>query len=35
LELGTPGKKPKPGSVPPKLDIELSNVEKANVVPEV
>jgi ribosome maturation factor RimP len=35
LELGTPGKKPKPGSVPAKLEIELSNIEKANVVPEV
>jgi ribosome maturation factor RimP len=35
LELGTPGKKPKPGSVPAKLEIELSNIEKANVVPEI
>jgi ribosome maturation factor RimP len=35
LELGTPGKKPKPGSVPVKLEIELSNIEKANVVPEI
>jgi ribosome maturation factor RimP len=35
LELGTPGRKPKPGSVPVKLEIELSNVEKANVVPEI
>ena len=35
LELGTPGKKPKPGSVPVKIEIELSNVEKANVVPEI
>jgi len=35
LELGTPGKKAKPGSVPVKLEIELSNVEKANVVPEI
>lgn len=35
LELGTPGKKPKPGSVSVKLEIELSNVEKANVVPEI
>ena len=35
LELGTPGKKPKPGNVPVKIEIELSNVEKANVVPEI
>ena len=35
LELGTPGKKPKPGSVPVKIEIELSNIEKANVVPEI
>jgi len=35
LELGTPGKKPKPGSVPAKIEIELSNIEKANVVPEI
>jgi ribosome maturation factor RimP len=35
LELGTPGKTPKPGSVPAKLEIELSNIEKANVVPEI
>jgi ribosome maturation factor RimP len=35
LELGKPGKKPKPGSVLEKLEIELSNVEKANVVPEI
>jgi len=35
LELGAPGKKPKPGSVSVKLEIELSNVEKANVVPEI
>ncbi len=35
LELSMPGKKPKPGSVPVKLEIELSNVEKANVVPEI
>jgi ribosome maturation factor RimP len=35
LELGTPGKKPKPGGVPAKLEIELSNLEKANVVPEI
>ena len=35
LELAAPGKKPKPGSVPAKLEIELSNVEKANVVPEI
>ncbi len=35
LELVTPGKKPKPGSVPVKVDIELSNIEKANVVPEI
>ena len=35
LELGIPGKKPKPGVVPQKLEIELSNVEKANLVPEI
>src|SRR5271169_6832585 len=35
LELGTPGKKPKPGSPAEKLEIELSNIEKANVVPEI
>src|SRR5271170_605010 len=28
LELAAPGTKPKPGSVPVKLEIELSNVEK-------
>ena len=35
MELATPGKKPKPGSVPVKIEIELSNIEKANVVPEI
>ena len=35
LELGTPGKKPKPGNVQAELEIELSNIEKANVVPEI
>jgi ribosome maturation factor RimP len=35
LELGAPGKKQKPGSVPVKIEVELSNVEKANAVPEI
>jgi ribosome maturation factor RimP len=35
MELGAPGKKPKPGSVPEKIEIELSNIEKANLVPEI
>jgi len=35
LERSTAGKKPKPGSVPAKIEIELSNIEKANVVPEI
>jgi ribosome maturation factor RimP len=35
LGLIAPGKKPKPGAVAEKLEIELSNVEKANLVPEI
>jgi ribosome maturation factor RimP len=35
MELGAPGKKPKPGSVPEKIEVELSNIEKANLVPEI
>ena len=37
LELMSGRKKPKPGHAPPgqKVEIELANVEKANVVPEI
>jgi ribosome maturation factor RimP len=39
LELDAPkaakGKKPKPGTIPDKQEIDLSNIEKANVVPEI
>jgi ribosome maturation factor RimP len=35
LEPAKFGKKPKPGSVPEKIEIDLSNIEKANVVPEI
>jgi ribosome maturation factor RimP len=35
LELVPPGKKQKPGGVVEKIEIELSNVEKANLVPEI
>jgi len=35
LERTTPGKKPKPGVVAEKIEIELSNIEKANLVPEI
>ena len=36
LDLSTPRKKAKPGTVAPqKVEIELANVEKANLVPEI
>jgi len=35
LGLSQPGKKAKPGAVSEKVEIELSNVEKANLVPEI
>jgi ribosome maturation factor RimP len=35
VELSNPGKKSKPGAVSGKIDIELKNVEKANLVPEI
>jgi len=35
LELSTPGKKAKPGTVAEKVEIALSNVEKANLVLEI
>ena len=36
LELGVPRKKPRPGdAAPQKLEIELANVERANLVPEI
>jgi len=37
LEVMSGKKKPKPGHVPPeqKVEIELANIEKANIVPEI
>ena len=36
LEVGAPRKKGRPGDMPPQtLEIELANVEKANLVPEI
>jgi ribosome maturation factor RimP len=36
LDMNAPRKKPRPGSgAPQKLEIELANVEKANLVPEI
>lgn len=35
LVLSAPGKKSKPGAVSEKVAIELSNIEKANLVPEI
>jgi ribosome maturation factor RimP len=35
LALSAPGKKSKPGTVSEKVEIEFSNIEKANLVPEI
>ena len=35
LATGTPGQKGTPGGVAEKFEIELSNIEKANLVPEI
>ena len=36
LDMNAPRKKPRPGSgAPQKLEIELANVERANLVPEI